>query len=182
MLVEETVTYVEMTTPDQLRPARPADGVVLDRVDRRSPLIKSVQTRVATPHHWPTLLWSDDQWRQWLSRPGLRHWIVRFHGEAAGIVELEAQPGGEVEVVSFGLVPEYVGCGYGGHALTLGVREAWALRPVGADAVERVWLHTSSLDHSHALPNYQRRGFRPYRTETRLRTLAAMGPPHRGRG
>ena len=30
----------------------------------------------------------------------------------------------------------------------------------------RVWLHTCTLDHPHALPNYQKRGFAPYKTET----------------
>jgi hypothetical protein len=28
-----------------------------------------------------------------------------------------------------------------------------------------VWLHTSSADNPHALPNYQRRGFRIFKTE-----------------
>jgi hypothetical protein len=31
--------------------------------------------------------------------------------------------------------------------------------------VNRVWLHTSSLDHPRALPNYHRRGFRTFKTE-----------------
>lgn len=171
VLVREVVTYVEMTAPEQLRLARPARGVTLERVDRTSPLIRSTQDRVAAPHHWQSQSWSDEQWREWLSRPGLRNWIVRRHGEAAGVAELEAQPGGEVEITSFGLVPEVVGRGAGGHALTLAIRLAWGLEPVGAAAVRRVWLHTSSLDHPHALPNYRSRGFRPFRTEARLRTL-----------
>jgi len=28
-----------------------------------------------------------------------------------------------------------------------------------------VWLRTSSADNPHALPNYQRRGFRTFKTE-----------------
>jgi len=39
------------------------------------------------------------------------------------------------------------------------VRDAWSLRP------RRVWLHTCTLDHPHALANYMARGFVPYRTE-----------------
>lgn len=173
LVVEEVVTYLEMTGPDQLRPARPADGVVLEQVDRTSPLIRSVQDRVAAPYHWPSLSWSEGQWEEWLSRPGLRHWIVRCRGEAAGVAELEAQPGGEVELTSFGLVPECVGSGFGGYALTLAIQSAWALEPVGAPAVRRIWLHTSSLDHPNALPNYERRGFLPYRTEIRQRIITA---------
>ena len=40
------------------------------------------------------------------------------------------------------------------------VRDAWAMAPT------RVWLHTCTLDHPNAVPNYRARGFVPYRTET----------------
>jgi hypothetical protein len=69
--------------------------------------------------------------------------------------------GGEVEIETFGLVPEFIGKGLGGYALTLGVQRAWNLVP----GVRRIWLHTSSLDHPGALPNHQRRGFRTFKTE-----------------
>ena len=75
------------------------------------------------------------------------------------------------EIVSFGLVPEAAGRGLGGHALTLAVRAAWSVEPLGGPAVERVWLHTSSLDHPSALPNYLRRGFQVVRTDVRDRDL-----------
>lgn len=176
-VVEEVVTYLEMTAADQLRPGRPTDGVELEGVDLTSPMIKSTQDRVAGPYHWQTLWWSDEHWAQWLSRPGLRYSIIRCRGEVAGVAELEAQYGGDVELTSFGLVPEFVGRGIGGHALTLAVRLAWSLDPVGAPAVRRVWLHTSSLDHPNALPNYRARGFRPFRTDVRPRILAAAPEP-----
>jgi hypothetical protein len=44
--------------------------------------------------------------------------------------------------------------------LSSAVRDAWALAP------SRVWLHTCTLDHPNALPNYLARGFTPYRKET----------------
>jgi hypothetical protein len=34
-----------------------------------------------------------------------------------------------------------------------------------APSVNRVWLHTSTVDHPRALPNYHRRGFRTFKTE-----------------
>lgn len=39
------------------------------------------------------------------------------------------------EIVTFGLLPEFIGKGLGGFALTRGVQKAWALAP----AVNRVW-------------------------------------------
>jgi hypothetical protein len=61
--------------------------------------------------------------------------------------------------------------------LTLAVREAWNVEPLDADAVRRVWLHTSSLDHPNALGNYQRRGFRPYRRVTGPSARPPVTPP-----
>ena len=36
---------------------------------------------------------------------------------------------------------------------------------------ERVWLHTCTLDHPAALPNYLHRGFSPTRTESYTATI-----------
>ncbi len=65
-----------------------------------------------------------------------------------------------VEIAYFGIVGEAIGRGFGKHLLSCAVRDAWALRP------RRVWLHTCTLDHPHALPNYLARGFTKYKTET----------------
>jgi len=65
-----------------------------------------------------------------------------------------------VEIADFGIVGEAIGRGFGKHLLSCAVRDAWALRP------QRVWLHTCTLDHPHALPNYVARGFTTYKTET----------------
>jgi GNAT superfamily N-acetyltransferase len=77
------------------------------------------------------------------------------------MVTYDLHSGGEAEIVTFGLLPEFVGRGLGGFALTLGIQQAWALAP----SVKRVWLHTSTFDHPRALPNYHRRGFRTFKTE-----------------
>jgi hypothetical protein len=64
-----------------------------------------------------------------------------------------------VEVAYFGIVPTEFGKGFGKYLLSCAVRDAWALRPT------RVWLHTCTLDHANALPNYVARGFAVYKTE-----------------
>jgi len=91
--------------------------------------------------------------------------------EPAGLLAVVSHPGGDSEIDMFGLVPEFVGRGFGGHILTLAVRLAWAVDPVDATTIRRVWLHTSTLDHPHALANYEARGFRVFRTEKRARDL-----------
>ncbi|MBC6459170.1 GNAT family N-acetyltransferase [Actinomadura sp. HBU206391] len=165
--MEEIITYLQMTSADELNPARPVPGMVLERIDRASPLIAATQVRIGAPHGWPSAVRSDEEWTEWLSHPLRQYWSIRYENELAGITDLEPQSDGEVEITTFGLLPEFVGRGLGGHALTLTVRQAWAVEPLGAASVSRVWLHTSTMDHPNALANYRRRGFRPYRTRVR---------------
>jgi GNAT superfamily N-acetyltransferase len=174
MLVEETVTYLEMTSPDQLRPGRPAPAPVeLVKLDRTgASLLRSTYARIGAPLNWQSRrLWADEQWEQLLGRQDVHAWIARVGGEVAGMVELEVQPGGDVEIVVFGLVPEFIGKGFGAHVLTVGTRLAWQVERLDGVPVRRVWLHTSSRDNPHAKPNYERRGFRPFRTEQRQREV-----------
>lgn len=85
-----------------------------------------------------------------------------------GYVELEPQPGGDVEIVYFGLLPDFRGRRIGGHLLTVGTARAWDLaqRWPGLAPTRRVWLHTCSQDGPTAMDNYLRRGFKVFRTET----------------
>jgi GNAT superfamily N-acetyltransferase len=176
MIVEETITSLEMTSPDQLRPGRrPPAPLELEPGELSVlPLLRSTCVRVGEPHGWISRpAWSQEQWERWLARPGVQAWIARVGGEVAGVVELASQPGGEVEITIFGLVPEFVGRGFGGHLLTLAVRLAWEAEHPDGEATRRVWLHTSSRDHAHAQTNYERRGFRVFRTEHRRREVPA---------
>jgi RimJ/RimL family protein N-acetyltransferase len=152
-------TYLEMTSLDELRPGRIAPDVALEPLSDRD-LIRSLEIRVGTPHGWPSLRRTDEGWEREFEKDYLHWWRIAHQGESVGVLVLADRPP-EVEILTFGLVPEAVGRGIGGHALTLALREAWALR----DDVTRVWLHTNNQDHPNALPNYQARGLRSYRTE-----------------
>jgi GNAT superfamily N-acetyltransferase len=176
MRVSEVVTYLQMTSPTDLVPGRPAP--VSLQLAEPDEAFQKVQARVGGPHHWPTTDWTSDQWAGWLAVRGLHHWMFWSGDEAVGVLTVRAEPAA-AEIVSFGLVPEATGRGLGGHALTLAVRAAWSVEPLRypaveqeeVRAVEQVWLHTSSLDHPSALPNYLRRGFQVIRTERRDREL-----------
>src|SRR5918995_1859877 len=76
-----------------------------------------------------------------------------------GYFELRAHQDDSVEIAYFGLLPDFIGRGWGKYLLTRAVQSAWQQGP------RRVWLHTCTLDHPAALPNYLKRGFRPVRQE-----------------
>jgi GNAT superfamily N-acetyltransferase len=101
----------------------------------------------------------------------VRAWLAEVGGEPAGVIELEARPGNEVEITVFGLVPELVGRGFGGHLLTQAVRLAWETEHPDGAPTRRVWLHTASADHAHALPNYRARGLRVVRSQVRRKVV-----------
>jgi GNAT superfamily N-acetyltransferase len=160
--MREIVTYLEMTARTQLTPAAPVRGLTLEPLDRDSPLVVELQARIGAPHGWKSAVRTDEEWAAWYARhPDRIFWLLSFDGEPAGLVAYDVHPGDEVEIETFGLVPEFVGRRLGGYALTLAVQRAWELTP----AVARIWLHTSSADHPSALPNYHRRGLRTFKTE-----------------
>ena len=90
-------------------------------------------------------------------------------GAPAGYFELRGDRVGGTEIAYFGLLPEFTGRGLGGYLLTVAVQRAWAT------GTERVWLHTNTLDHPAALPNYLKRGFRAFHSETYTPGAQAAG-------
>ncbi|MGH3823515.1 MAG: GNAT family N-acetyltransferase [Pseudonocardiaceae bacterium] len=164
VLIDQIVTFLEMTSRNQLVAAKvpPADLTLTSVGAAELALIRSTHRRIAMPHHWSSLAWSEQHWRNLLAYSGVRTWIARLGEEAIGLVQLQPRPPRDVQITKFGLIPEFVGRGFGGHLLTLATRLAWDFGDV-----DRVWLQTTSLDHPHALSNYRRRGFREFRVEHR---------------
>ena len=156
-----TTWFLEMTSPAQLRPARPVDGFEVRALREPEPaLSRRLYDRVGAPWHWTDRLgWDDERWGAHLGRPGVATWVGYLDGEEVGYAELVRRRG-DVEIASFGLVPGMAGRGLGGALLAHVTQAAW---DAGA---ERVWLHTCSLDSPAALPAYERRGFRRYDERT----------------
>lgn len=154
-----------MTAPAQLNPAVPLPGLVLAPLETDPPLVADLLARIGAPYGWKSARRTDEEWTAWFARcPARMFWLLSFEGEPAGIASYDLRSGDdgdEVEIETFGLLPDFVGKGLGGYALTLAIQRAWQLSP----AVSRIWLHTSTMDHPHALPNYHRRGFRTFNTK-----------------
>ncbi|MFE1166103.1 GNAT family N-acetyltransferase [Nocardiopsis sp. NPDC058789] len=172
-----TTWYLETTDPAELRPGREPEGAVtLVRAEVPSPeLSRFLYTTVGGDYQWiDRARWSTDEWRARVADPNVETWVLYDRGTPAGYAELESQPGGEVEVVYFGLLPGFLGRGLGGHMLTEALRRAWDLgaRRPDREATRRVWLHTCSLDGDHALDNYRARGLRLYRETTEEQPVA----------
>jgi ribosomal protein S18 acetylase RimI-like enzyme len=161
--VHVTRTYLEMSSPDELRPATvPEPAPRLERVyECPVSFFRYLYAEVGRAFHWTDrLVWDDAKVEAYLADPATSLWLLTWQAAPAGYFELRAPGDGGVEIAYFGLLPEYFGRGWGGHLLTRAVETAWSL------GAARVWLHTCTLDHPAALPNYLRRGFRRVREET----------------
>jgi GNAT superfamily N-acetyltransferase len=168
-----TITHLEMRSPAELRPKPvPRPDMSVARVPVPTPeLNRFFYTAIGGNWYWlDRLPWSYADWLRYLDRAELETWVVNVSGTPAGYFELERQPGADVEIVYFGLLPAHTGQGIGGWALSEAVRRAWDM------GAERVWVHTCDLDHPGALANYQARGFRQFKVETKEEDLPAEPP------
>jgi GNAT superfamily N-acetyltransferase len=157
-----TIYTLEMMDPAELRPAtRKPDGAKIIQSEAPSPEFnRFLYTAVGGKWFWRDRLgWSYSRWLDYLSRTEHQTWVAYLDGTPAGYAELEKQHGGYVEIVYFGLLPQFIGRGLGGYLLTTVIEKAWAM-----DAV-RVWVHTCTLDHPNALANYQARGLQIVSTD-----------------
>jgi GNAT superfamily N-acetyltransferase len=84
--------------------------------------------------------------------------VLDPRGIEVGILELDFREAGTCELAYFGLVPELAGQGHGRWLMSHALAAAW--RP----GVERLWVHTCTLDHPGAVGFYRKAGFTPYAT------------------
>jgi GNAT superfamily N-acetyltransferase len=158
-----TVTYLQMFA----RPARevrpPRDGLAV------------IHARRPTIHYYRYLYDAVGRDWNWLSRKRLTDedlaaiihdprdevHVLHVDGVPAGFAELDRRQGDAIELVQFGLMPEFIGQGLGRYFIAWTVDRAWSHGP------QRLWLHTCTEDHPAAIPNYLKAGFQAYRVETR---------------
>ena len=170
-----TTYHLEMNDPSQLKRAQPpADPCKVVRAEILTPeLSRFFYTAVGGNWYWIMRLpWNYVDWQALLSQPGFETWYGVYRGTPIGYFELLPHTDGSVEIDSFGLLPHFIGRGFGGQLLTAAIERAWA------KGANRVTVHTCSLDGPHALRNYQARGFRLVREEHDERTLpdTPLGP------
>ena len=172
MPIEVTTHYLEIVDRAALHPARvPQEPVEIRQACIPLPeLNRFLYVAVGRDYDWRVRLkWSREQWLQYMGRPELETWVAYVSGTPAGYYEQELQPEGNAEIVNFGMLPPFVGRGFGGHLLVHAVERGWQR------GATRVWLHTCTRDHPQALAHYLARGFRLYDQQTAQREVDA-GP------
>jgi ribosomal protein S18 acetylase RimI-like enzyme len=166
--MQATRTYLELKDRSQFKASvgEFPDIVVGRAPDPQPELYRMCYQTVGEAFHWRDRWdWTDKQIATHLADPAIHLFVatrkIGKQARLAGWYELRrVAEDDSVEIAYFGIVADQFGRGFGKHLLSSAVRDAWALGP------RRVWLHTCTLDHPNALPNYLARGFTPYREET----------------
>lgn len=169
--VEVETTHVEMLSPDDLKPA-PTTALTVIEAELPCPeLNRFLYSAVGGRWYWVDRLdWTYAKWLDYLDCDTMHTCIGYVRGTPAGYFEAEQQADGDIEIRSFGLLPQFHGHGYGGDLLTRAVRFAWAL------GTRRVWLHTCSLDSPRGLQNYLARGFQIFRVDRQIVPMPPAPP------
>jgi ribosomal protein S18 acetylase RimI-like enzyme len=87
--------------------------------------------------------------------------VFKFKDDLAGFFELISHDEKkEVEIAYFGLLEEFQNKKLGSYLLSQAIQKSFNR------GIDRVWVHTCSLDHKNALNNYIARGMKIFKTET----------------
>ena len=125
-------------------------------------LNKFFYKNIGKKHKWvDRLVWTEAQWIDYVSSKKVSTHILKFKSNLAGFFELIShEEKKEIEIAYFGLLEEFHNKKLGSFLLSEAIKKSFK------DSIERVWVHTCSLDHKNALNNYVARGMKIFKTET----------------
>tara|TARA_E500000331_G_scaffold298040_1_gene297613 strand:+ start:117 stop:620 length:504 start_codon:yes stop_codon:yes gene_type:complete len=124
-------------------------------------LNKFFYKNIGKKHRWvDRLVWMESKWIDYVSDKKVKTYVFKYKNDLAGFFELifhfEKK---EVEIAYFGLLEEFQNKKLGSYLLSEAIKISFKKN------INRVWLHTCSLDHKNALNNYIARGMKIYKTE-----------------
>jgi GNAT superfamily N-acetyltransferase len=167
------VTYLQMFARPSRTVPPPRDG--LSVIHAKRPTIayyRFLYDAVGKPWQWLSRRkLNDEQLAAVIHDPRDEVHVLHVEGAPAGFAELDRRQEGEIELVQFGLMPDFIGQGLGRYFLQWGIDKAWSYAP------KRFWLHTCDLDHPAALPNYLKAGLAIYKEEMTIREPSPASLP-----
>mgnify|MGYP006130766705 CR=1 FL=1 len=117
--------------------------------------------QIGIDHYWrDRLVWSDKEWLKYVTNKNLETYVLKKNEEVVGFYEQEYHSASnEVELINMGILKDFRGLKLGSALLNHAIANASRKNP------SRMWVHTCSLDHKHALSNYKSKGFKVFKEE-----------------
>ena len=125
-------------------------------------LNKFFYKNIGKEHQWiDRLVWSEKEWIDYVSSEKVKTYILKKNEDICGYFELIFHnEKNEFEIAYFGLLQEYQNKKLGSFLLSFAIKKCFEQK------INRVWVHTCSLDHDNALNNYLSRGMKIFKQET----------------
>ena len=156
--------YLEINSLQDLKEVnQPSEVYSLNLLDPINfQLNKFFYKNIGQNHKWiDRLVWTETEWIDYVSSEKVKTFVFKHEDNLAGFFELifhfEKK---EVEIAYFGLLEEYQNKKLGSYLLFEAIKKSFIKN------INRVWVHTCSLDHKNALNNYIARGMKIFKTET----------------
>ena len=120
---------------------------------------------VGEKHFWlDRMVMPDEELSEKINAPNVDIFILYVQHTPAGYIEFVKEEK-FVEILYFGIIPEFIGKGFGKYFLQWVIAKAWSYQP------EWIQLNTCTLDHPNALGTYKKAGFTQVRTEVHQRRI-----------
>ena len=164
MTEEVKRNYLEINSiQDLIEVAKPTDDYSLNLLEPTNfQLNKFFYKNIGKKHKWiDRLVWTETQWIDYVSSKKVSTYILKRNEDLVGFFELiDHFEKKEIEIAYFGLLEEYQNKKLGSYLLSEAIKKSFRYN------INRVWVHTCSLDHKNALNNYIARGMKIFKTET----------------
>ena len=164
MTLEVQRNYLEINSIKDLNDViEPSDNFSLNLLKPINfQLNKFFYKNIGKKHKWvDRLVWTEAQWIDYVSNKNVKTYIFKFKDDLAGFFELISHnEKKEVEIAYFGLLEEFHNKKLGSYLLSQAIKKSFRVN------INRVWVHTCTLDHKNALKNYISRGMKIFKTET----------------
>ena len=155
--------YLEINSLQDLREGnKPSKDYSLSLIDPINfQLNKFFYKNIGKNHKWiDRLSWSEEKWINYVSNESVRSYVFKFKDDLVGFFELIFHlENNETEIAYFGILEEYQNQKLGSYLLSEAIKKSFQ------NNVNRVWVHTCSLDHKNALSNYISRGMKIFKSE-----------------
>ena len=163
MIEEVKRNYLEINSIKDLKETNQSFDdfsiVLIDPINFQ--LNKFFYKNIGKKHRWvDRLIWSEQQWIDYVSNSKVKTYVLKKKDDLVGFFELIFHlENKEVEIAYFGILEEYQNKKLGSFLLSEAIKKSFK------ENINRVWLHTCSLDHENALKNYLARGMKIFKSE-----------------
>tara|TARA_A100000164_G_scaffold54370_1_gene42895 strand:- start:722 stop:1225 length:504 start_codon:yes stop_codon:yes gene_type:complete len=155
--------YLEINSLKDLNQgSKPSNDYSLNLLDPANfQLNKFFYKTIGNKHKWvDRLTWAEEKWIDYVSSKNVKTYILKYKEDLVGFFELiYHQDKKEVEIAYLGVLEEYHNKKLGSYLLSEAIKISFK------NKINRVWVHTCTLDHKNALNNYMTRGMKIFKTE-----------------